>query len=171
MSREEMDHTRTPMNNPSEKVLERQATAESSRKGHPVIAFAVRAFAGIAVVAFLLWHYDARPIFRLLGRERLSFFAAAVALYVGGQAMSAFRWQILARIAGLPGPYGEYAAYYFAGMFTNLFIPGLIGGDALRAVYLGRHYGRIGAATASVAADRGIGLLALFWFAADVPCC
>jgi glycosyltransferase 2 family protein len=56
-------------------------------------------------------------------------------------------------------------------MFTNVFVPGLVGGDALRALYLGRRHQRIGQAVASVMADRGIGLLALFWLAAVAAWC
>ena len=51
-------------------------------------------------------------------------------------------------------------------MFTNLFVPGLIGGDAARAAYLGLRHRRMAEAVASVVADRGVGLVALFWFAA-----
>jgi hypothetical protein len=51
-------------------------------------------------------------------------------------------------------------------MFTNLFVPGLLAGDAARSVYLGRRHGRMGEAIASVVADRGAGLLGLFWLAA-----
>lgn len=133
---------------------------------HPLRAFAIRAGIGLAMLAVLLWYFDARPIFRLMARERAGFFAATVALLVAGQVMSAFRWQLLAMVAGLGGPFREYLAYYFTGMFTNVFVPGLIGGDALRALYLGRRHGRIGEAVASVIADRGIGLVALFWLAA-----
>jgi uncharacterized membrane protein YbhN (UPF0104 family) len=129
-------------------------------------AFAIRAGLGVAVLGLLLSHYDARPALRLLARERLAFFAAAVGLFVAGQMMSSYRWQLLARISGLGGPWRDYLTYYFIGMFTNLFVPGLIGGDAARALYLGRHHQRIGEAVASVMADRGLGLLTLFWFAA-----
>ena len=130
------------------------------------IGFALRAGLGIAVVGLLLWHFDARPTLKTLARESPAFFIAAVVLYVSGQVMSAFRWQLLAIVGGLGGRFSEYLAYYFVGMFTNLFVPGLIGGDAARAIYLGRRHGRIGEAVASVAADRGLGLLALFWMAA-----
>ena len=114
----------------------------------------------------VLWHYDARPALHQLARERPTFFLAAVGLYVAGQVMSSYRWQLLARISGLSGPWREYLTYYLIGMFTNLFVPGLVGGDAARAVYLGRRHHRVGEAVASVMADRGLGLLALFWFAA-----
>ncbi len=126
----------------------------------------MRAGLGVAVVTILLTHYDARPIFRILSRERPAFFVAAVALYLAGQAMCAYRWQLLAAILKVHGRYREYFAYIFVGMFTNLFVPGLLGGDAARSVYLGRRHGRIGEAIASVVADRGVGLLGLFWLAA-----
>jgi uncharacterized membrane protein YbhN (UPF0104 family) len=53
-------------------------------------------------------------------------------------------------------------------MFTNIFVPGLVGGDALRALYLGRRHGRMAESFASVIADRGAGLIGLVWFAALV---
>ena len=126
----------------------------------------MRAGLGVAVVAVLLWHYDARPIFRILSRERSAYFAAAVVLYLAGQAMVAWRWQSLAAIAKVHGRYREFVAYIYVGMFTNLFVPGLLGGDAARSVYLGRRQGRMGEAIASVVADRGVGLISLFWLAA-----
>jgi uncharacterized membrane protein YbhN (UPF0104 family) len=133
---------------------------------NPYGAFAIRGALGIAVIALLLGHYDARPVFHALARERLGYFLAAIALYLASQVMSTWRWQLLARLNSMPGPFREYLAYYFVGMFTNLFVPGLIGGDTARALYLGRRHDRLAAAIASVVVDRGIGLLALFWFAA-----
>ncbi|HYB90093.1 MAG TPA: lysylphosphatidylglycerol synthase transmembrane domain-containing protein [Candidatus Binataceae bacterium] len=135
---------------------------------HPYRAFAFRAGLGFAVVAFLLWHFDARPVLRVLAREKLGHFAATVALYVASQVMSSYRWSLLAGLLQVRGRYSEFLAYYFVGTFTNLFVPGLVGGDAARAIYLGRRHDRMGEAVASVIADRGIGLVALFWFAAAV---
>jgi len=130
------------------------------------LAFATRAGVGLLVIGFLLWHYDARPILRILGRENLGYFVATVAIYVAGQVMSAWRWQLLAAVVGVRARFGDFLGYYFVGLFTNLFVPGLLGGDALRAMYLGRKTHRLGEAVASVVADRGTGLIALFWLAA-----
>jgi uncharacterized membrane protein YbhN (UPF0104 family) len=135
------------------------------------LIFVIKLAAGIGLVTFLLWHYDLRSAFQLIRRERPAFFFATVALYVGGQSMSALRWQFLAGLTGLRGRYSEYLSYYFIGMFTNVFVPGLVGGDTLRALYLGRRHRRIGPAFASVMADRGIGLLSLFWLAAVAALC
>ncbi|HXN12807.1 MAG TPA: lysylphosphatidylglycerol synthase transmembrane domain-containing protein [Candidatus Acidoferrales bacterium] len=139
---------------------------EHTASPHPYRAFAMRAGLGVALVAFLLWRYDARPIFRILSREREDCFAAAVALYLGCQALSSYRWQLLAALLKVHGRYREFLAYYFVGMFTNLLVPGLVGGDAAKSVYLGRRHGRMGEAIASVVADRAVGLLGLFWLVA-----
>ena len=140
--------------------------APSAPPSHPYRAFAIRAGLGLVVIAVLLTHYDARPIFRILGRERPAYFAAAIALFLAGQAMCAYRWQLLAALLKVHGRYREFLAYTYIGMFTNLFVPGLLGGDAARSLYLGRPRGRMGEAIASVVADRGVGLLGLFWLAA-----
>jgi uncharacterized membrane protein YbhN (UPF0104 family) len=142
------------------------SSTEQTAPAHPYRAFAIRAGLGVAVVAVLLWRYDARPIFRILSRERPAYFAAVVMLYVAGQAMCAYRWQLLAALLKVHGRYREFLAYTFVGMFTNLFVPGLLAGDAARSVYLGRRYGRMGEAIASVVADRAVGLVGLFWLAA-----
>jgi glycosyltransferase 2 family protein len=141
-------------------------TPSGSRPAHPYRAFAIRAGLGVAVVAALLWHYDARPVFRILSRERPAYFAAAVALYLAGQVLCAYRWQLLAASLKVHATFSEFVAFTFLGMFTNLFVPGLLAGDAARAIYLGRPRNRMGEAVASVVADRAIGLLGLFWLAA-----
>jgi uncharacterized protein (TIRG00374 family) len=130
------------------------------------IGFAVRAGLGLALVVALVWFSGAKRVAQVLSRERPGFFVAAIALYLAGQMMSSYRWQLLARLNGFGGRWREYLAYYFIGVFTNLFVPGLVGGDAARASYLGLRHRRGGAALASVVADRGVGLVALSWFAA-----
>ena len=146
--------------------MSQSPSTEQAAPAHPYRAFATRAGLGIAIVAVLLWRYDARPILRILSRERPAYFAAVVLLYVAGQAMCAYRWQLLAALLKVHGRYSEFLAYLFVGIFTNLFVPGLLAGDAARSVYLGRRHGRMGEAIASVVADRGVGLIGLFWLAA-----
>ncbi len=153
-------------NLPANEAPSRHAPETPARPTHPYRAFAMRIGLGIAIVGFLLWHYDARPALRTLARESPLYFTATVAIYLAGQVMSAWRWQLLAAVLNLRGPFAEFMRYYFVGVFTNLFVPGLVGGDAARAFYLGRRHGRMGEAIATALADRGYGLLALFWFAA-----
>lgn len=136
------------------------------RRRHSILGFALRIGAGATIIGLLLWHYNARPILNQLARESPVFFLAAIGLYVAGQVMSSWRWKLLGGVLKIPAPFIDYLSFYFIGMFTNVFVPGLVGGDALRAIYLGRRHNRLGDAVASVLADRGTGLLGLFWLAA-----
>lgn len=138
----------------------------AARRNRSLIAFGMRAGLGAGFLGLFLWLYGLGRIAQSLERERPIYFIATIALYLAGQVMSAYRWLLLARLNGLAGRAREYLTYYFIGMFTNLFVPGLIGGDAARAAYLGLRHRRMGEAVASVVADRGVGLIALFWFAA-----
>ena len=142
------------------------ATPPEAKPAHPYRAFTIRAGLGVAVVVALLWHYDARPVFRLLSRERPAYFALVTALYIAGQLLCAYRWQLLARLLKVHARLSDFIAFTFIGMFTNLFVPGLLAGDAARAIYLGRPRNRMGEAVATVVADRIVGLVGLFWLAA-----
>lgn len=138
------------------------------RSPHRYRSFALRLGFGLAILGFLLWHYKAGRVLTILTRESPLYFAATVLLYVAGQVMSAYRWKLMAALLHLRGSFGDFLAYYFIGMFTNLFVPGLVGGDAMRAFYLARRHRRTAEAFASAFADRAYGLLALVWFAAVV---
>src|SRR5271166_3394565 len=116
-------------NLPANEAPSHHAPEAPARPAHPYRAFAMRIGLGIAIVGFLLWHYDARPALRTLARERPLYFTATVAIYLAGQVMSAWRWQLLAAVLNLRGPFAEFMRYYFIGVFTNLFVPGLVGGD------------------------------------------
>ncbi len=131
-------------------------------------AFAVRLGLGFAIVGFLLWRFDARPVLHLLARERATYFGAAIAIFLAGQFLCFWRWQLLAAALNINGTFREFVRYGFIGLFTNRFVPGLIGGDAARAFYLGRRHGKIGEAVATTVADRAYGLLGLCWFAAII---
>jgi uncharacterized membrane protein YbhN (UPF0104 family) len=127
---------------------------------------ALRAGVGVAIVTLLVWHYEARSVLRLLARERSGYFAAAIAVYLTTQVISAYRWQRLAAVLRLEASFTDFLAFRFIATFANTLIPGVIGGDALRAFYLERRIGRLGETVASVVADRIVGLVGLIWLAA-----
>ena len=139
---------------------------EAPRRTRSLIAFGIRAGLGVGVLGLLLWLYGFRQIVHALAREQPAYICATIALYLAGQVTSAYRWMLLARLNRLAGGFREYLTYNFIGMFTNLFVPGLIGGDAARVAYLGLRNRRTAEAVGSVVADRGVGLIALCWLAA-----
>jgi uncharacterized protein (TIRG00374 family) len=102
--------------------------------------------------------------------------ALGVLVYASGQWLSAFKWHLMLRPVQLAVPYLRMVAFYFTGMFFNIFLPTIVGGDAVKAILLARETGSPARATMSVFMERNTGLLALLtiatvaaWFAPPVP--
>jgi glycosyltransferase 2 family protein len=140
--------------------------AERTRTRRAIGSYVLKAVLGIGILSFVLSRINLSQLLHLLTRERPPYFLAATAIYVTGQMVATCRWQFLSRMVGIVGTYLEFLLYFFIGAFTNLFVPGLVGGDAARALYLGRRHHEIGKAVASVVADRAFGMMVLIWLTA-----
>jgi len=92
-------------------------------------------------------------------RMNLGVFAAALAIFVVAQMMIAFRWWLLLRTQSIFINYWAAVRLHFLGLFYNNFLPGVIGGDLLRAWYVTKHTDRKFEAVLSVFVDRIVGLL------------
>jgi uncharacterized membrane protein YbhN (UPF0104 family) len=112
------------------------------------------------IVTYILVDVNREDLWRQLTHVQLSWVALAIGLFVVGQAISAFKWALIGRSVGLPGRYLEYGRFYFVGMFFNLLGFATLGGDVVRALYLGRGQ-RPGLALNSVLFDRVSGLAIL----------
>ena len=81
-----------------------------------------------------------------------------------GQMLCSERWRIIAASLNLKGRYWNFVQMYFTGMFFNIGLPSLVGGDIVKA-YLVSHVNakpfRIG--LASVLQDRAAGLISLLF--------
>lgn len=117
----------------------------------------------VTLVLYVLVFYwtDAGASLARLGGARLDLVTAAVLLYMAGQSLSAWRWQLLLGPVGLRAAYPRLLGFYFTGMFFNLFLPTIIGGDAVKAVLLARETGEPARATSSVFMERNVGLCSL----------
>ena len=111
-------------------------------------------------VVYILVDVDTGDLVRALTSVRPALVVVALALYCLGQVLSAYKWRLLGRSVGFPQPLAEYIRFYFIGMFFNLFGPSTIGGDVVRALYLGDGR-RPGLAVNSVLFDRVSGLALL----------
>ena len=125
--------------------------------------FKLAASAGL--LAWLAWRTDWTQVVQAFARLRVSLWLAAVGLYVFSQVVSGLRWQMLARPLGFRRRLGPFVAFYFIGMYFNLFLPTSVGGDVVRAWYLDGGSGRRLAAFVSVLVDRLSGLLVLLGLA------
>jgi len=132
----------------------------------------IKAAVGIGLLAILFWSLDWRQFFQTLSTAKFDFVAAALVAYVAGKVLTAIRWAMLARPLGFKNSLKDFVAFYYIGMFFNLFAPSTLGGDAGKVYYLARETadaGRTETATRaviSILADRAIGMAVLFWIAA-----
>ena len=115
----------------------------------------------LALYALVFYWTDASAIAAELGRVQLGPVFVGVLLYMAGQAVSSWKWQILLAPVRLEVPYHKVLAFYFTGMFFNLFLPTIVGGDAVKALLLARETGAPARATMSVFMERNVGLCAL----------
>lgn len=85
----------------------------------------------------------------------------AMLIIAGIMIFQPLRWRLLMRCRGLPAPPWPTFRIYMVGQFFNSFMPGMTGGDVMKAYYVARRSDRRAAAVMSVVADRIIGLIAL----------
>ncbi|MFN2425154.1 MAG: lysylphosphatidylglycerol synthase transmembrane domain-containing protein [Candidatus Binatia bacterium] len=122
---------------------------------------------GVSAIALflVLRHVDTDSMLRVLASADRSDVLAVIGIYLFGQAMTAWRWKIIARRVGFVEPMSKFLRFYFVGMFFNLFGPSTLGGDLVRALFLGASAGRRTVALHTVFFDRLSGLVTLVFVA------
>ncbi|MEW6215813.1 MAG: lysylphosphatidylglycerol synthase transmembrane domain-containing protein [Nitrospirota bacterium] len=99
-----------------------------------------------------------KQVFSALRGMSLTAFISAIFLYIFAQSISTLRWKLLLpRVLG----FGKLFSLYMIGSFFNTFLPGLIGGDAVKAFYLYRATGSGALTLASIFMDRYLGFVML----------
>jgi glycosyltransferase 2 family protein len=79
-----------------------------------------------------------------------------------GQLLCSERWRIFAASLQMSGTYRSFVQVYFAGMFFNIGLPSLVGGDVIKAYVIGRRNNKsLQIGLASVLLDRAAGLISL----------
>src|SRR6187200_945383 len=119
----------------------------------------------IALYLFVFYWTDFRAILGRLRTAELAPLAAAIVLYAAGQTLSALKWRLLLGPVQLTTTFARLVGFYFTGMFFNLFLPTIVGGDAVKALLLARETGAPARATMSVFMERNTGLCALLLIA------
>ena len=104
---------------------------------------------------------DLKRVGHVLEKLHVSVAALLIGMYLVGQIISASKWRIFLRSAGIHRRYVDLLRAYFFGMFVNLFGIGTVGGDVARALAIQPGKGERVGSLASVIADRVHGLLTL----------
>ncbi|MDI6891001.1 MAG: lysylphosphatidylglycerol synthase transmembrane domain-containing protein [Thermodesulfovibrionales bacterium] len=99
-----------------------------------------------------------KQVFSIIKGMNLYAFISAILLYIFAQFISTVRWKLL-----LPGVLGirKLFSLYLIGSFFNTILPGLVGGDAVKAFYLYQATGRGSLTLASIFMDRYLGFVML----------
>jgi len=121
---------------------------------------------GAIILVVIILKVPRESVLLSLKEARPPFFLLALGIYLGGQVLSAYKWRLLAEPLGFHRPFKDFVAFYFIGMFFNLFMLGSIGGDVYRAALLaGTEKSRMRSAY-SILAERYTGGVALLSFCA-----
>jgi uncharacterized membrane protein YbhN (UPF0104 family) len=151
-------------------VLSARAVTPSSRRSARAIFSRLAsqlAKVGVSAVALylVLRQADSGDMVRVISSADPIDVAVVIGVYLVGQALTAWRWRLIAARVGFHEPMGDFLRYYFIGMFFNLFGPSTVGGDLVRALYLGAPVGRRTVAFHTVFFDRLSGLVMLVFVA------
>ena len=88
-------------------------------------------------------------------------FLLAFCLFIIAQTISTYRWKMLLHTERMNIHFYNLIAYYFIGMFFNLFMPTLVGGDVVRGYYLYKKSNKGSESVASIFVERLSGFFAL----------
>jgi glycosyltransferase 2 family protein len=103
----------------------------------------------------------------LQGPIDFGWLALAAVLIAVALAMQLVRWYYLVRALDLPFTLRNAFRLGMVGVFANTFLPGAVGGDILKAIFLAKeHPERKTRAVATVLMDRALGLFGLILFTA-----
>ena len=141
---------------------------EPKPRGRGLVVTAAKLSVAGVVMWLLLRETDAVALGRLLAEASKPLLVLGVALNVVTVLIAGVRWKLLVRAAGVPLGWRDLTCIAFIGQFFATFLPGPIGDDLTRMVYVARIAGdKTPVALSSVVLDRLIGLsvillLALF---------
>lgn len=128
----------------------------------------IRLAVAAGLTALILWKIDAAAAGRALAAADWRWIVAAVALVLVDRALNAYRWLVLLRsvAAGAALRLAEILRVFFVSTFVGTFLPGSVGGDAVRSVALARQGVAMADSVASVFVDRVFGTLSILLVAA-----
>lgn len=124
------------------------------------LKIAGRVAVGFGVLGFVVLRHPEGLVEELADAKPL-WLAVAFFSIIAGLFISALRWRVYLHALDLHMSFGTLFRLYFVGTFFNAFLPTGIGGDAYKAIRIGRDRGSLSRAFATVFLDRFAGILGL----------
>jgi len=121
----------------------------------------VRVAVSVALLAALFAVVEWEQAFENFGRVSLGTWLGVWLVFVLGHLVGAFKWRLNVNIGRAHLGKRDAVQCYSAGLFANILLPSIVGGDVLRAVLAGQGTGRPEAAIFGGLADRLIDMFSL----------
>ncbi len=141
-------------------LQDREGPAPARRRGG-ALKILIRILIGAGVFGFLIWRSDVGELWNTISDADVADLLGALGAIFCGLFVSAFRWKAYLDALELPLSYATLFRLYFVGTFFNAFLPTGIGGDAYKAVRLGRGKDSLAPAFAAVFLDRFAGVVGM----------
>ncbi|MCP5462416.1 MAG: flippase-like domain-containing protein [bacterium] len=123
----------------------------------------LRILIAVVLLGYLLLKVDIQRFWEQLQSARFSLMCIGVLLYAVTAYLAIIRWKVLLQVHSVILTFSELTKLFFVGLFFNNAMPGLTGGDIIKAYYVARHTAHNKTeAVATVFIDRIIGIFALF---------
>jgi len=123
-----------------------------------ILGFILKFLISSILLYIFLSRVDISAVKEILKQIKIPLFIAGFFIYLSNVFVATKRWSLFLP-SGLE--YFKLVSLYFIGSFFNTFLPGPVGGDAVKAFYLYRHIGKGGLSLAAVFMDRYMGLIAM----------
>lgn len=136
-----------------------------------IIFFVIRALVSVALIGFILLN---------LGKENLQSFPGylqnasypflfiSILFFAVAVTITTIRWKRLLEVQDVKLSFIEAFQLTFIGFFFSNFLPGTLGGDAVKLYYIAKHTRKNAGSLASILIDRVIGMSALIFIAIPV---
>lgn len=125
----------------------------------------LRAMVTVTILAAIFRLLPLRQMWQSMSSVGWPLWLLVLAAFAAGHLVAAYKWWILVRAACARVPYFEAVKAHGAGLFANTWLPSIVGGDLVRAGWLGRSRGYATPLMAGMA-DRALDLTALLLLAA-----
>lgn len=97
------------------------------------LRWVLRIAATVAALALLLWWLPFDELTAAIRSVPLAMWPIAIAVYLASHLLGVTKWQLLVNTGGAALPARRAVHAYYWGLFGNLFLPSLVGGDVVRA--------------------------------------
>lgn len=120
----------------------------------------IKLLISLGVIGLLLAILPWRETWRAMSQVSLSTWLLVLLGFCGGHLLGAFKWRLMINVGRAKLSPFEAVKCYAAGLFSNLCLPTMVGGDIVRATLAGRITGQVEAVVLGGIADRLIDLIA-----------